>query len=136
MSVLTTSALAIEASMKDISLAQVPCIHYPIQFWKGSSQVQAFFDSGSEVNAMNPAYAEKLGLRMRKTNVGTQKIDGSSLDTFGMVITSFQVQDKLRRARFFQETFLVADTRMDVVLGMPFLILSNANIQFVKGDLT
>ena len=30
---------------------------------------------GSEVNAMNPAYAKKLGLLLRKTYVGAQKID-------------------------------------------------------------
>ena len=43
---------------------------------------------------MTPAYAKKLGLRTRKTNVGAQKIDRSSLDTFGIVITDFQVLDK------------------------------------------
>ena len=40
---------------------------------------------------MNPASAQKLGLRIRKTDVNAQKIDGSSLNTFGMVIASFQV---------------------------------------------
>ena len=136
MLVLATSASVTEASMEDTLLARVPCIHYPVQFRKGGSQIQALLNIKSEVNAMNSAYAEKLDLRMRKINVGAQKIDGSSLNTFGMVITSFQVQDKLGRARLFQETFLVADTRMDVVLGIPFLTLSNADIQFAEGDLT
>ena len=85
---------------------------------------------------MTPAYAKKLGLRTRRTDVGAQKIDGSSLDTFGMVIAGFQVIDKLGRARFFQETFLLADTTMEVVLGMPFLTLSNADIQFAEKELT
>ena len=53
-----------------------------------------------------------------------------------MVLTSFQVEDKLGRARFFQETFLIADIIAEIVLGMPFLTLSNANIQFVKRELT
>ena len=39
------------------------------------------------------------------TDVGAQKIDGSTLETFGMVLASFQVEDKLGRAQFFQETF-------------------------------
>ena len=65
-----------------------------------------------------------------------QKIDRSSLDTFEMVIVSFQVLDKLGRARFFQETFLVANTRMDIVLGMSFLTFSNVDIQFAEGELT
>ena len=85
---------------------------------------------------MSPAYAERLGLKTRKTNVGAQKIDGSALETFGMVIADFQVEDKGSRPRFFQETFLVADTKFEVVLGMPFLKISNANVAFSEGILT
>ena len=84
---------------------------------------------------MNPAYAKKLGLRIWKTDVGTQKIKESSLDTFEMVITSFQVQDKLGKVRFFQESFLITDTKMDIVLGMPFLTLSNVDTWFAEEDL-
>ena len=135
-SVSTTSTSVTGAREKDTPLVRVPYIHYPVQFRKDDSETRALLDSGSEVNAMNPAYAKKLGLRIRKTDVGAQKIDGSSLDTFGMVIADFQIQDKLGRARFFQETFLVADTKMDVVLGMPFLTLSNADIRFAEGELT
>ena len=50
---------------------------------------------------MTLAYAKQLGLRTRKTDVGAQKIDGSSLDTFGMVIAGFQVIDKFGKGRFF-----------------------------------
>lgn len=77
---------------------------------------------------MNPANAKKLSLQVRKTGFGIQKIDGSSLNTFGMVIASFQIKDKLKRVRFFQEIFLVADTRMDMVFGMHFLTFNNADI--------
>ena len=52
-----------------------------------------------------------------------------------MFLASFQVEDKLGRTRFFQETFLLADISTEVVLGMPFLTLSNANIQFVEKEL-
>ena len=85
---------------------------------------------------MSPAYAEKLGLKTRKTNVGAQKIDGSALETFEMVIANFQVEDKSGRPRFFQETFLVADTKFEVILGMPFLKISNADVAFSEGTLT
>ena len=85
---------------------------------------------------MNPDFARKLGLKVRKTNVGAQKIDGSALETFGMVIADFQVEDKANRPRFFQETFLVADTQFEVILGMPFLKISNADVSFGKGTLT
>ena len=53
-----------------------------------------------------------------------------------MVIADFQVEDKGGRPRFFQETFLVADIKFELVLGMLFLKISNANVAFGKGTLT
>ncbi len=72
------------------ALQRVPCIRYPVQF-QGSQNVKALIDSGSEVNAMTPAYAAELGLTTRKSSVGAQKIDGSSLETYGMVTASFSL---------------------------------------------
>ena len=113
---------------------RVPCIHYLVQFQK--EQVRALLDSSSKVNAMSPAYAGKLGLHIRKTNDGAQKIDGSALKTFEMVIADFQVEDKGGRPRFFQETFLVADTKFEVILEMLFLKISNADVAFGERTLT
>ena len=53
-----------------------------------------------------------------------------------MIIADFQVEDKANRPRFFQETFLVADTQFEVILGMPFLKISNADVSFGEGTLT
>ena len=85
---------------------------------------------------MNPAFARKLGLHIQKTNVGAQKIDGSILETFGIVIADFQVEDQGGRPRFFQETFLVVNTQFEVVLGMFFLKINNANVSFGEETLT
>ena len=130
--VLATSALVTGASKgaPKVVLDRVLCIYYPVQFWKNKKKatIQALIDFGSEVNAMIPAYAKQLGLRTRKTDVEAQKIDGSLLLTYAMVIAAFQVKNKLGKARFFQETFLLADTSMKVVLRMPFLTLGNADI--------
>ena len=87
-------------------------------------------DSGSEVNAMSPAYTKRLGFKTRKTNVRAQKSDGSALETFGMVIADFQVEDKGGRPKFFQKTFLVADTKFEVIPGISFLKLNNADLSF------
>ena len=46
------------------------------------------------------------------------------------------MEDKLERARFFQETFLVANISVEVVLGMLFLIFSNVDVQFVEKKFT
>ena len=58
-------------------------------------------NNGNEVNAMSPVYAERLGLKTWKTNVRAQKIDGSALETFAMMIADFQIEDKGSRPRFF-----------------------------------
>ena len=46
------------------------------------------------------------------------------------------MKDKLERIWFFQKTFLLADISTEVVLGMLFLTLSNADVQFVEKELT
>ena len=129
---MTTFLLMAGASMKNNSLALnwVPYIYYLIWFKKSEVQVQALIDSGNELNAMTLRYALKLGLKICLTNVRVQKIDGSTLKTFEMVLASFQMKDTLGRARFFQETFLLADLSVEIVLEMPFLTLSNADIKF------
>ena len=83
---------------EEVVLKRVPCIYYLIQFEEyqgqgGQKQVKALLDSGSEVNAMSPVYAKRLGFKTRKINVETQKIDSSTLEIFGMVIADFQVED-------------------------------------------
>lgn len=91
-----------EASEEAVTLERVPCIKYPVQFQKNkTNNVQALINSWSDVNTMHPNYTKKLGLAIQKTDVGAQKIDGMSLETFGMVIAGFQVQDKIGRSRFF-----------------------------------
>ncbi len=81
---------------------------------------------------MTPAYATKLDLTAQKTSVKAQKIDGSPLETYGMISASFLLQDSLGKVRFFKETFLLTDTSMEVVLGMPFLFLNNVDVKFAE----
>ena len=68
-------------------------------------------------------------------DVGAQKINGTILDTFGMVVIAFSVMDNANRVRFFEETFLVTNVSSEVVLGMPFLTLSGADIKFLGREL-
>ena len=53
-----------------------------------------------------------------------------------MVIAGFQVEDKLGRIQFLQESFLLAEAGMEVVFRMLFLIFNNADIQFADKELT
>ncbi len=52
-----------------------------------------------------------------------------------MVVSTFSVSDKDKWERFFEESFLLADVKSDIVLGMPFLTISNADVDFQAQDL-
>ncbi len=52
-----------------------------------------------------------------------------------MVISTFSVLDKDGKERLFEESFLLADVRPDIVLGMPFLTMSNADVDFEARNL-
>ena len=54
---------------KKVTLERVLYIHYLLRFQKDNASVKALVDLGSEVNAMTPAYAAKLGLKVRKTDI-------------------------------------------------------------------
>ncbi len=92
-------------------------------------------DSGSEVNAISQVFAHQLGLKICKTNVEAQTIDNTTLETYGMVVFIFSVSDKDGRERFFKESFLLADVKPDIVFGMRFLTMSNADVDFQARDL-
>ncbi len=49
-----------------------------------------------------------------------------------MVLARFSLEDNLRRVRFFEETFLLADASIEVNLGILFLSLSNVDIKFAE----
>lgn len=52
-----------------------------------------------------------------------------------MVSTKFSVQNKENPDRFFEETFLLANTSIQVVLGITILFFSETNIDFDAKDL-
>lgn len=94
--------------------------------------MKALIDSSSKVNVMTLAYAIKLDLTTQKTSVGAQKIDNLLLETYDMTSARFSIQDNLKRVQFFEKTFLLADSSMEMALEMPFLSFSNANIEFTE----
>ena len=86
----STSVTGAKKAPKMRVLDQVSCICYRVQFQKDKGRdVLALFDSESKINAMTLAYAAQLGLKVQKTNISAQKIDGSLLANYSMVITSF-----------------------------------------------
>ena len=52
-----------------------------------------------------------------------------------MVIVDFQIEDKVSKPRFFLKTFLIADTKFEVILEMFYLKISNKKMLFNKKTL-
>ena len=57
------------------------------------------------------------------------------LDTHGMVVVAFSVENKVNQVKFFEETFLVVNVSLEVVFGMLFFILSGADVDFLDREL-
>ena len=64
--------------------------------------------------------------------MGAQKIDGLPQKIYSMASTRFLIQDSLGKIPFFEQTFLLANTSIKVVVEMPFLSFSNANVKFAE----
>lgn len=111
-------------------LQRMPCIWYPVQFQ--NNKVQTLINSDSKVNVITPAYTTKLGLNIQKTNIRAQKIDGLPIEIYSMVSASLSLQNSLERVWFFEKTFLLADTSIELILRISFLSFSNIDIEFIK----
>lgn len=81
----------------------------------------------SELDTIKTGFVAKLGFTPRSTNINTQKIDNSLLETYGILSVEFLLQDGLKKIWFSGKTFLLVDTSREVVLGMVFLSFNNAN---------
>lgn len=79
---------------------------------------------------MNQTFAFQLGLKVQKTHVGAQKIDGTTLETYRIVVSTFFILDKDSRKSFFEESFILANIKSDVVFRILFLTINNADIDF------
>ena len=52
-----------------------------------------------------------------------------------MVVSTFFISDKDGRKKFFEKSFLLAYVKPEIVLGIPFSTMSNADIDFQTRNL-
>ncbi len=52
-----------------------------------------------------------------------------------MIVSTFSVSDKDDKERFFEKSFLLAEVKVDIVFGILFITISNADINFLAQDL-
>lgn len=113
-------------------LKRIPCIQYLVIF---TGKTEALRDSKSQINTISQAFASELGFKIQITDVGVQKIDSNTLETYEIVVSIFSVLNKDSRKRFFEEIFLLANVKPDIVLDMHFLTIGNADIDFQAQNL-
>ena len=113
----------------ETNLTWILYIQYSIIFWKKS--ILTFFGLSNKVKAIYPTFAKELGFSVRHIDVVAQKIVSTMLDSNRIVVAAFSLTNKANWIRFFEETILVPNVRSERVLEMFFLILSNADVDFL-----
>ena len=61
-------------------------------------------------------------------NIGAQKINDTTLKTYKIEVSTFLILNKDGEETFFEASFLLARIKPNIVLGITFLAISNANI--------
>ena len=64
--------------------------------------ILALFDSSSDVNAIHLTFAQELELPIRPMDIGVQKIDAITLETYEIVFVVFSVMNKANQEKFFE----------------------------------
>ncbi len=78
-------------------LEQVLYIWYLITF---KDPAEALLDSRNKVNAISQVLTFQLDFKTWKTNIGAQKIDNITLETYEIVVFIFSISDKDGREVF------------------------------------
>lgn len=84
-------------------LKHLSYIHYLISLNKDKVKTQALINPGSEINTITLVYILKVGFKIYSTDIIASKIEGSALETFNIVLASFQFKNCLKRAYFFKK---------------------------------
>lgn len=107
-------------------------IYYLKSLKKNYTKIQALIDFDSKVHAMNLDYTAKLGLKIWFNILKVQNIDGFILDMFKIILTSFHIKNKLKKAQLFQKIHWMAKTSMTLILTIFFLTFSNLDMLFIE----
>ena len=91
---------------------------------------KALLDPKSKVNIISQVFTFQLNLKIQKTNVKVQKINNITLEIYRIVVSTFSILDKDNRKRFFKKSFLLANVKLDIILGISFLTMNNIDIDF------
>lgn len=124
--------LMIDRSKEDILGVSQNCIlnFYSLVLFEEPEEGSDFDRLRKWNQCHKPCACLKLGLKVCSSNIKALKINRSTLKKFGMVLTSFQIENKFEKTVFFKE--LVTYTNVKMIPKMVFLTFSNIDIIFCK----
>ena len=99
------AVLATSMSMTEKMEEELERISYIWYFVTLKDWTEALLNLKSEVNAMSQAFTSQLELKIQKTNIKAQKIDGTILNTYAFIVSIFFMSNKDDRERFFEKSF-------------------------------
>lgn len=79
---------------------------------------------------MTPASLSNLNLSKRLTNIDIKKINRLALRTYEMTTTRFSIQNEENKNLFLGKMCLLADTIIEVISKIFFVLLNNINLYF------
>lgn len=115
-------------ALKKSGYWSIPCIHYLDEFNKNLRK--ALINTGSKVNTIYTSFMRKSSLCICKIYMGIQKIDSDGLKTYGIVITSFWIHDKVGKFCFYKQIFLYAQISIDARFQISFPLLNNIEVKY------
>ena len=103
---------------------------------KGKLEFEAVMDPGAEVSLISKALAKQLGLE--PSNVPSCEavaIGNHPIKNYGVYFVQFEVQDENGVSRFFNDSFLGTDLEWGMTLGLPWMQLSEAKVDWETGKI-
>lgn len=85
-------------------------------------RMKGFLNSDSEINLISQKLIKKTGLHSLLVQFNQQKVittNGRRIQTYEIHTLMFEVNDRLERMRFFENTFFACDIDNHIVLNMP-----------------
>lgn len=104
------------------------CIYYFASF--GWLFVEALINSSTKVITLYMSFSKKLSVYISETNMNSQKLYSSRLETYEIIIILFQLNIKDEKFYCFEKTILLIDISIKVLFKIFFTSFHDIIVKF------